>query len=909
MVNPRRIIQDKAASLQRSAGETIGELEQIDFSSITQGARATFSADNNQIKVLENSFANLDLQGSLGNAANSLVSGLANFKDAFPPALNNIASGVGAFASKFSDQIENILPGAVSSITGAIDQAFVDLENTVVGQGSKFITPVKFTEELLSLAETQSQLGQNYTPEVYPKGPGVTLKNQLEAYATYNCIFTLGVLSSESVNNPAQSYRVNGADFTILRSGGGGIDNKRIQTAYDALGSEAGNLEYFIDDFTMDSLLSTSKAQGATQAIEFSFKVHEPYSMGLFLQALQAGAFDAGYQNYLQAPYMLELDFIGWNDDGVREPIQFSNRKLPFKLLEINFDVERGGSTYEIRCIPWNEAALMNEILNIQDSIEITGDSVIACLSSGAQGLSTTLNNKLTEIAQSNGLPASDFYLIRFPSERSASGLGTAQSSTAAENSATTTNLEDIRSISGSEASELVGNNIEGFFESIGITSDNALLQTLKGSAISDLNPIGASRMVETVNARGDSPFGLGIYTYNSEKEVYERDGIELTISGTNRTFKFQQGMSITRIIEEIVLISNYGSYALNRVNDEGMIPWFKIEPKVYVINDPNHENITGRTAKIYVYDVVRYDVNVSQFSAPNKTTRGNEALARQAVKSYNYIYSGKNTDVLGFDVKFNAAFFEAVRADINQLSGAQVTATGDSSVADNPEPTQTIDNSPGGIPEGQTQTVGRVGFTSNNQNTTALTNLAKNLHNTLLNSDVDLITADLEIWGDPYFIPDSGVGNYTAAAGPSINITADGSIDHQRSEVDIIVNFRTPIDYSTYTGLMEFPGDTIPVDSFSGLYKILGVTSNISGNKFTQTLNLVRRKNQSTDGISSTKVLVEQPNATSLNPNERPLAERVGVDPSELPNRQSSVNASGPARAPIGEKWRVGYY
>lgn len=899
-LNASRVIQDKANVLRQAAGDTLGEIQNTDFSAFTQGARNTFAQANNQIKVLENSFANLDLEGKIGNGLNFAKSGLANFKDAFPPALNNIAGGLGTFASGLGDQIENILPGATSSISGAFNQALIDLENSVVGQGSKFITPVKFTEELLSLQESQSQVGINSLPETYPTGPGVTLKNQLEAYASYNCIFTLGVLASSSVNDPAQTYRQNGADFTILRSGGGGIDGQRIQTAYDALGNEAGNLEYFIDNFEMDSILSTSRAQGATQAMEFSFKVYEPYSMGLFLQALQAAAFDAGYQNYLQAPYMLELDFIGWNDNGEREPIRFSNRKLPFKLLEINFDVERGGSTYEVRCIPWNEAALMNEIVNIQDSIEITGDSVLACLSSGAQGLATTLNNKLQEVAEANGLPASDFYLVRFPSQRSSSGLNV--SSTAAQNAAATTNLEDQRSIR-SDANELISGNIDQFFANIGLDANSSsLVNVLKSSAVSDINPIGLSRMVESVNAGGDSPFGLGIYTYDTENEVYKRDGIELTIDGANRTFKFQQGMSITRIIEEIVLISNYGSYALNRVNDEGMIPWFKIEPKVYVINNPDHENITGRTAKVYVYDVVRYDVNVSQFSAPNKTTVGNENLARQAVKSYNYIYSGQNTDVLSFDIKFNAAFFEAVRADINQLSSSQVTGNADRSVATPPDPTTTIDSSPGGIPESQVQAVPQVGFTSNNMNTTAATNLAKNLHNTLLNSDVDLITADLEIWGDPYYIPDSGVGNYTAAQGPSINITADGSIDHQRSEVDIIINFRTPIDYSTYSGLMEFPGDTIPVDSFSGLYKILGVTTIISGNKFTQSLNLVRRKNQSTDGISSTKVFVEQPNATSLNPNERPLAERIGVDPSELENRQSTVGATGPARAAIGE-------
>jgi hypothetical protein len=906
--NPAKIIQDKTSSLVNTAGTVIGEIENIDFSPITNGANAAFQNFGTQIKVLENQFANGDIQGQLSNAVgqipsafNSLKTSLAegqfDLSNIFPPSLNQFANGLGALGNNVEGIVQNILPGSISSLTGAVNSAVADINNQLLGVANGYVTPLTTTGALLTEQQQQSQIGATSRQEVYPAGPGVVLKNQLEAYHSYNCIFTLGVLSSASVNDPAQTYRRNGADFTILRSGGGGIDSKRIQTAYDGMGSEAGNLEYFIDDFEMDSLVSANKQTGMTQAMQFTFKVHEPYSMGIFLQSLQAAAFSAGFQNYLQAPYMLEIDFVGWNDNGEREPIQFSNRKIPFKLISIDFDVEKGGSTYNVKCIPWNEAALLNEIMNLQDSVEITGSTVFESLATGEQSLATTLNNKLQEVARAAGMPASDFYLIRFPSQRTSGGLNASE--TAGQNSATLTERETVASRLGQEVSDQAGANITQFFASIGLDSNSSnMLNVLKGSAIDDLNNIGAAAMLENINAGGDSPFGLGLYTYDKDKEVYVRDGIELTISGTNRTFKFQQGTPITKVIEEMILVSTYGSYAMNNVNNEGNIPWFHIEPKVYIVDNPDFENVTGKTAKIYVYDVVRHDVNVSQFSAPNKTPVGNVELARQVVKSYNYIYSGKNTDVLGFDIKFNAAFFEAIRSDMNQLGGSQQTRNQDSSVASNPDAVQTVDNTPGNVPSGQTQAVPNVGFTSNNFNASAATNLARNFHNTLLNSDVDLITAEIEIWGDPYYVPDSGVGNYTAGQGPSVNITADGSIDYQRSEVDIIINFRTPIDYSTGTGLMEFPGDTIPVDSFSGLYKILKITSTISGNKFTQRLKLVRRKNQSTEGISTTQIVTERPDAQSLNPNERPLAERIGRDPSE----RTTPGASAAIQRPIGE-------
>ena len=43
----------------------------------------------------------------------------------------------------------------------------------------------------------------------------------------------------------------------------------------------------------------------------------------------------------------------------------------------------------------------------------------------------------------------------------------------------------------------------------------------------------------------------------------------------------------------------------------------------------------------------------------------------------------------------------------------------------------------------------------------------------------------------------------------------------------------------------MQFNGKTVPTKAFSGLYQCIGVTSEFSGGKFEQTLNLIRRRNQ----------------------------------------------------------------
>jgi hypothetical protein len=123
-------------------------------------------------------------------------------------------------------------------------------------------------------------------------------------------------------------------------------------------------------------------------------------------------------------------------------------------------------------------------------------------------------------------------------------------------------------------------------------------------------------------------------------------------------------------------------------------------------------------------------------------------------------------------------------------------------------------------------------------------------------------------ILGDPYYIADTGVGNYNAPRGESPGTTADGTMDYQSNEVDVVVNFRTPIDYRE-VGTMEFPHDSVPVKAFSGLYRVLVVKNSFSGGKFEQVLELVRRPNQDQDTGTQGTPGPESKAVTPANPAE----------------------------------------
>ena len=119
------------------------------------------------------------------------------------------------------------------------------------------------------------------------------LPNPLSTFATYNCIFTLSVLDSDTYNFPDKTY-MQGRKSTgeplpiILRSGSGEPEN-RINTVY-------GKYDFHIDDVVIESQIGWEKSNN-TNAVAINFRVTEPYSLGLFMMSLQQAAYEAGHRS------------------------------------------------------------------------------------------------------------------------------------------------------------------------------------------------------------------------------------------------------------------------------------------------------------------------------------------------------------------------------------------------------------------------------------------------------------------------------------------------------------------------------------------------------------------------------------------------------------------------------------
>ena len=136
------------------------------------------------------------------------------------------------------------------------------------------------------------------------------------------------------------------------------------------------------------------------------------------------------------------------------------------------------------------------------------------------------------------------------------------------------------------------------------------------------------------------------------------------------------------------------------------------------------------------------------------------------------------------------------------------------------------------------------------------------------------MVTAEMEIMGDPYFIPQQ-TGNHAALNGSNPSITDDGTLNSLDQSVFCIVNFRTPFDYQVKGATMEFP-QLVP--GFSGLFQIWAVTNNFRGGKFTQTLKMIRRRGQDDEATTGPSGVVQVNNSAALNQNRNQSDGTVGA-------------------------------
>jgi hypothetical protein len=567
------------------------------------------------------------------------------------------------------------------------------------------------------------------------------------------------------------------------------------------------DVDFFLDDFDVNTLIGLSKYNRNTNVVDFTFSVTEPYGVSLVERLIRSAT--AG--NYLQQPYILTIDFVGYDSAGVELASPPAARKvIPFKITDFSFDLTTSGSVYQISAIPYNHIGYdtLRNIVPFQVEIE----------SSTIDEFFSTSVRTYTEIRDDRYEAIEDTYIkLGSMGQRQHAGLAGALNQH---------QLHKVGDSGGSKLQEYPDIYHFEFPPEISSSAFNAAaVLNLKEHEV----PL-AKRNIESYQTQ---------------------IGKNITLSKGLKNFAFGVGTSIVEIINLMVCRSDYMLSQIKltpggQLDDEASdvpIYWWKVIPRVRLLE---FDRIRNEFQKEITYTVVMLPVNGRNYDGIGKQ------MPEAPHKRYDYIFTGRNTEILDFKLQFNAAYYQArtmvknnvasveTGPETNQMSGALVNLDSKSAM---PKRVEYVPN-PANI--------------TNNSESDLRTIVAGDITDSLLNTTIDMVEIKLNIYGDPDYINTTDYWLPVSDYNKEYVYLKDGSINYNKRETYIEVSIKTPTDINQTTGDYNSSASYNSI-LINGLYSVLSIKSTFSGGQFLQEIHALKLPAVDNNAIVSDKKDNEQ--------------------------------------------------
>ena len=639
-----------------------------------------------------------------------------------------------------------------------------------------------------------TQSGPVFNTLKSPVPEKITISNPLHQFASYSYAISLWKLSLRDFNLLMANTGVEGAMTWQPTVGGLPIDSSFVVAEDSGLYPDyrvpnTYGFNYNIEDLAFTSILV--KQKGAS-SIEGSLTVVEPIGCTFLDLLVEASWNGKEYINYTQQPYMIQIDFKGYDDNGNEIPkseMKLYRKRLPIKLLTVDISVDKQGSKYVIKFCPTGAAVFLPDQMPIPVDMSITVKTV--------KEFFDQLGKKLNE-ASADLIPAAANYANEYKF--------------VVDKTIGNSNIVDETWMKFTEAETKAGRSKGGL---------SFTKQTFSIPAKSNLlNVIGRMMM--------QADF---FTTLQDIGEVH-----------TNRITKLDQIYNTFKITAK----TEYQG-----LNSDG-------QRQAGVFDDK-----TGSMPR-------KYTIYINQYSVyQNPHPRGNNALvdaSLYAIKKYDYIYTGKNLDIMDLNLTFNTTYYTAFMTNPFNIASTEV-GPGTKLAENVASKTRDIIVHPGTIFSqlkklaNPTPAVFRGEPTNpatadKNPNVQTAKDIARSLPLFQKPNSADMIVCHLGIVGDPTLIkqddwlytpdPTAG-GDYNASTSQATFASTHGHVRMDTAEVVVELNVNTPLDMDMdieggygNQGLY-FPGPGVYRSLFSGTYQIIIIKNNFSKGIFTQKLEMVR--------------------------------------------------------------------
>jgi hypothetical protein len=673
--------------------------------------------------------------------------------------------------------------------------------------------------------------GQGAGPS--PAKPKDPERNILHKFRTFTYNFTLAALppNAHTDNNQIKSAIEN---HVVLKSAGkksGELKGGNKAEGFNAKDGSPGRFDMFINNVEIDTLMSATNATNMSMATKISFDVFEPLSINGFMEALQVSAEAAGNVNYVVTAFALKMEFIGYTDAEDGPSTQLENagdqgtRYFVIMITKVEAKMDENGTRYQVKAIARNEMAYADDN-GLKESIQMKGANVVEI----CQSLIDSLNIAAKEAADAESSissPLYDSYEIKFPTPNWSSGEFDYNTPYKKFTDARITELSNNPSIFTYPAP----GTVKSAYDASPTAADYAA--GIAGGGRGFVNP----PLAVTINSQGSAsnPAASG------ESSSYDPNMSSVL---------FVKGAKIHDIIASVIRDSDFGRNIIKAAQEQHadqFIEYFHVSVETEIKDKWN--TTTLQPTYIYRYIVLPYKMHFSRiplFQKELSTSEQNSLIKNYVRRTYEYLYTGKNVDVRSFNLVFNHLYFQAYPRSMNNaefgVDNAKDNASEKTGVTLTPvsgsaeSSASTVPLSPRVSDPRRANIVGP-GGNAIRPEYDSYDALVKNMHQAILDN-LSMVTCDLEILGDPYFLCTGGIGNFRPKIINS-TITDNGEAPYQVHNVMVVVEFRNPEDIDPNTGMAIFNNARrVP---FNGCYQVSKVVSKFQDGLFTQRLKLMR--------------------------------------------------------------------
>lgn len=586
--------------------------------------------------------------------------------------------------------------------------------------------------------ESQGTLG-NVTvtaTQTQEEAPTKRQQNPLSQYSSYTYNFSLYAITPDAYNNWVVNGKWITKDLELLVQSGG------VNSSLDSRRNRFFNLDFTIDDVEIISLINGKSTRVAGNQSNFKFKIYEPYGMTFPTRLVRAQAEIQQQANIkrdikqpiqaISCPLLLVVRFYGYDENGklvknldsqgddYTKTDSNSNfeRAFPINISKFNFRMDNKVTVYDV------EAKMMNEQIGfgvqrgiVKSGFEIAADNVANAI----QQLLDKVNNQQELMCKkSDKQKYPDVYKVSFEDK---SGIG----------------------------------------ESLIVEKDFYVKSYTPITQVTNINQVN-DRLSNSGNAK--------------------------TVSKDNRSVKIAEGTTVLTAIDQIITQSTFVKNVLDEldkeviekkqqqdsttveVSDSLELYWYTVVPTNKIIN---WDDVRYQYAQEITYNIKKYRVSHIQSLYLNKTIK-----YPGPYKIYDYYYSGKNTEIIDFQINYNLLYY-----NIGVLSSNAKNKNNNNDVLPNSqEPGQNADP------------------TNQLPGSRELTNSLK----TYLYSPTDQLNSTLTILGDPDYLMPSQAGSLENIF--KLWYGQDLTINPSSGQVFIEIGFKQVQDYSMDDGILDPDGN-----------------------------------------------------------------------------------------------------